>query len=297
MRRSPVYLGRRDSRQKIRGQWVDLAQVEAALATADGVREAAVRIHPGPGDEPRIVGYVVPADGAAPTWTDLREHLVTRLPAAALPGAFVQLAALPLTDSGKVDRSALPLPGGERPDLAEPYVAPRSALESAVAAIWIDVLGIDRVGVHDRFLDLGGESLALGRVHARLQARLGREVSIVSLFDLATVEAVAAHLERGDRAGASRVRAPRRRKPGARRAGGAVYTGAVDGPPSAVRKEDPMAVGEAPIKQAITWIDEQLHVNPGANRAKLVDEAGRRFDLTPLDADFLARHLAERKAP
>jgi hypothetical protein len=58
-----------------------------------------------------------------------------------------------------------------------------------------------------------------------------------------------------------------------------------------------MAVGEAPIKQAIKWIDEQLHANPGANRAKLVDEAGRRFDLTPLDADFLVRHLAERKAP
>ena len=58
-----------------------------------------------------------------------------------------------------------------------------------------------------------------------------------------------------------------------------------------------MAVGEAPIKQAIKWIDEQLQANPGANRTKLVDEAGRRFDLTPLDADFLVRHLAERKAP
>ena len=58
-----------------------------------------------------------------------------------------------------------------------------------------------------------------------------------------------------------------------------------------------MAVGEAPIKQAITWIEEQLQANPGANRTKLVDEAGRRFDLTPLDADFLVRHLAERKAP
>jgi hypothetical protein len=162
---------------------------------------------------------------------------------------------------------------------------------------YTNTLGVDRVGVHDRFLDLGGESLALGRVHARLQALLGREVSIVSLFDLATVEAVAAHLERGDHAGVPRALAPRRRKPGARRAGGAVYTGAVDGPPRAVRKEDPMAVGEAPIKQAITWIDEQLQANPGANRARLVDEAGRRFDLTPLDADFLARHLAERKAP
>ncbi len=189
------HLGRLDARVKIRGQWVDLAEVEAALLGAEGVGEAAARVYPGVSDEPRLVGYVVPHGEPAPRVSTLRAHLAARLPPAAVPVAFVILASLPLTDNGKVDRAALPPPALERPDLDTGFVPPRSGLEQAIAAIWAEVLQLERVGNHDPFFDLGGDSLSLTRVHGRLEGHLGITLSIVELFEHPTIHSLARHLE------------------------------------------------------------------------------------------------------
>jgi amino acid adenylation domain-containing protein len=187
------FLGRTDGQVKIRGYRVEPAEVEAALLAHTEVWEAAVGVGNGPGGEPRLVGYFVAAgDGTDPA--ALREHLRARLPDYMVPAALVRLDALPLTSNGKVDRRALPAP----PD-ADPaaYVAPRTAAEEALAAVWAEVLGVERVGVRDDFFELGGHSLSAARLVARVRERLGRELSLGELFRGATVERLARALEGG----------------------------------------------------------------------------------------------------
>jgi amino acid adenylation domain-containing protein len=190
------HLGRRDARLKIRGQWVDLAEVEAALLGAQGVHEAAVRVHGGATGEPRLVAYIVPRDDPGPATSAVRAYLAARLSAAAVPASFVTVARLPLTRNGKVDRAALPSPSSDRPDLETEFVSPRTGLERAIAAMWAEVLELEAIGVYDNFFDLGGDSLGLSRVHGRLQDRLGTEFSIATLFEHLTIDALAGYLDR-----------------------------------------------------------------------------------------------------
>jgi amino acid adenylation domain-containing protein len=189
------HLGRRDSRTKIRGEWVDLAEVEAAMLEVEGVREAAARVHADGAGEPVLVGYAVPEDGHGHLVRALRAHLAARLPAPSVPAAFVLLVRLPLTDNGKLDRAALPAPGRERPDLETEFVPPGTGTEQAIAAIWAEVLELDRVGVNDHFFEVGGDSLRLTRVQARLRLRLGSELPLVTLFEYPTIQALARHLD------------------------------------------------------------------------------------------------------
>jgi hypothetical protein len=149
-------------------------------------------------DEPgerRLVAYVVGPAGA----DELRAHLRRALPEPMVPSAFVPLAALPLSPSGKVERRALPAPdpaaGGER------YLAPRTPVERALAAIWADALRLERVGVRDDFLAIGGHSLVATRVVARIRAELDGDVGVTTLFENPTIEALAPFLSRrADRA-------------------------------------------------------------------------------------------------
>ncbi|HEY0604618.1 MAG TPA: beta-ketoacyl synthase N-terminal-like domain-containing protein, partial [Herpetosiphonaceae bacterium] len=124
----------------------------------------------------------------------LRSFLRERLPEYMLPGVFVTLDALPLTANGKVDRRALPVPEAGRDESATPLVAPRSGIEQAIAAVWQDVLGVERVGVHDNFFDLGGHSLLLAQVHTRLRELLRADLALVDLFRYPTISALAAYL-------------------------------------------------------------------------------------------------------
>jgi acyl carrier protein len=113
-----------------------------------------------------------------------------------VPPAWMELEKLPVTPNGKLDRKALPEPELARPDLADSYVAPRDEAEQAIAEIWQEVLGLERVGVHDKFFHLGGHSLLLVRVHARLQERFGRELSMMDLFRYPDIGSLAQHLSR-----------------------------------------------------------------------------------------------------
>ena len=198
------HLGRLDARARIRGQWVDLADVEAALAELPGIAEAAVRTHVDAAGDVHLVACVVartpPGAGPALTLGAVRRALATRLPDAAMPTALVHLPALPLGATGKVDRAALPEPSGERPQLDVPFIAPRPGLETAVAEIWAEVLGLDRIGLDDPFLDLGGDSLRLGQVHARLQAHLPEplpsKLTFEALFDYSTIRQLTQYLQK-----------------------------------------------------------------------------------------------------
>jgi acyl carrier protein len=186
-------LGRVDHQVKIRGFRIELGEIETALATLPDVRSAVVHVHEDASGDRRLVAYVIPAD-APPTVSALRTALKETLPEYMVPSLFEFLTAFPLTPNGKVDRKALPAPSSTRPELTADCILPRNAVEQRVGAIWQEVLGVPRVGVRDNFFDLGGHSLLVIKVHVKLQQAFDREISIVDMFRLPTIEALAQHL-------------------------------------------------------------------------------------------------------
>ncbi|MEV0383888.1 amino acid adenylation domain-containing protein [Nonomuraea sp. NPDC050643] len=184
------YLGRVDTQVKLRGFRVELGEIETVLAAHPGVSVAAAAVR---GD--RLAVYAVAA-GAEPPATEVRAWLATRLPGYMVPDTVVFLNRLPLGTSGKIDRSRLPEPPLTRPDLGRPYVAPSTATERRLAAIWTQALGLPEVGRHDNFFDLGGNSIRLLAVLAALREH-GQDggVGLVDLFRHPTVAALAAHLD------------------------------------------------------------------------------------------------------
>jgi amino acid adenylation domain-containing protein len=190
------FLGRADHQAKIRGFRVEPAEVEAALERHPAVREACVVVSDDASGGRRLVAYLT---GGAADAAPLRAHLRERLPEYMVPGAFVFLDALPLSPNGKVDRRALPAPGAV--GSADAYVAPRTRAEVELAAIWAEVLGVERVGAHDHFFDLGGHSLHAMRVISRTRHTLGVELPLRALFEAPVLEAFAARVD-GHAAGA-----------------------------------------------------------------------------------------------
>lgn len=183
-----VYLGRSDFQVKLRGMRIETGEIEAALAALPEVREAAVVLDRHDG-EPRLVAHLVAADGAALAVETLRTRLAAVLPEALIPAVFVPHAALPLSPNGKLDRAALAraVPGAR---VGPAFVAPRTEEEATIAAIWAEVLGQAEVGVTTDFFALGGHSLLLVQVAARLRDAFEVEVSLRRLFNARTVEAM-----------------------------------------------------------------------------------------------------------
>ncbi|NNF93561.1 MAG: amino acid adenylation domain-containing protein, partial [Altererythrobacter sp.] len=168
------FIGRRDHQVKVRGFRIELGEIEAALGRLQPVQEAVVLLREDrPGDK-RVVAYVVAEGEQAGLVEELRTQLKRELPDYMLPSAFVLLDALPLTPNGKVDRAALPAPEAADHLTAE-YVAPRTPTEEILAGIWAEVLGVERVGVHDDFFELGGHSLLATQVISRVRQALGVE--------------------------------------------------------------------------------------------------------------------------
>jgi amino acid adenylation domain-containing protein len=181
------YLGRLDHQVKIRGFRIELGEIEAVLAQHPAVRESTVLAHEDSSGDKRLDAYFVPLNGSAPGNDELRRFLQTRLPEPMLPSAFIALDALPLTPNGKIDRRALPAPDNNRPLLEKEYVAPRTPVEEALAAIWAEVLNLDRVGVHDNFFDLGGHSLLATQLVSRVRAALQVDLPLRELFEAPTL--------------------------------------------------------------------------------------------------------------
>jgi hypothetical protein len=198
------YLGRLDHQVKLRGFRIELGEIEAAIAAQPGVRETVVVVREDRPGEKLLIAYLAAAAGAVPpTAAALRAALRARLPDYMVPADFVVLPALPLSSNGKIDRRALPAPPRERPELGAAFVAPESPTEQTLAALWCEVLGRERVGVADNFFDLGGHSLRLGQVHARLQPLFAHPPALVELFHYPTIRALAAQLDRAPAATAA----------------------------------------------------------------------------------------------
>ncbi|MER5733146.1 amino acid adenylation domain-containing protein [Streptomyces sp. NPDC002138] len=195
------FLGRADGQVKIRGFRIETGEIEAALVAHPAVGDAAVVVHTdgeGAGSGRTVlVAHVVPAPGVpAPGAEELRAHLAASLPEHMLPAAFTSLTALPLTANGKVDRKALPAPAAERRmATGTEYEAPATVTEEVLAEVWEELLGVERVGVHDNFFALGGDSLLALRMASRINAVFGTELSPRSLFDRPTVAETAYAVE------------------------------------------------------------------------------------------------------
>ncbi len=171
----------------MRGFRVELGEIEAALLAHPDVQDAAV-LALGEGGDRRLVGYVV-GDPC-----ELRGYLKEKLPEYMVPSSFVTLDALPLTPNGKIDRRALAKIELERTVEADGYVAPRTPVETQLAAIWSEVLGLETVGVQDDFFDLGGHSLLATQLVSRVRETFGVELPLRRFFEIATVESLAAEL-------------------------------------------------------------------------------------------------------
>jgi amino acid adenylation domain-containing protein len=194
------YLGRLDHQVKVRGFRIELGEIEAVLREQSGMRAGIRDVvvlarEDAPGDG-RLVAYLITEPGASPNISELRNLLRERLPDYMIPSAFVTLQSFPLTPNGKVDRHALPPPERTRPELDAGYVTPRNDLEQALADIWQKVLGIESVGVHDNFFDLGGHSLMLAKAHTQMQELFNRELPMIELFKYPTISAQAEYLSR-----------------------------------------------------------------------------------------------------
>jgi amino acid adenylation domain-containing protein len=186
------FLGRIDQQVKIRGFRIELGEIETALAGHPSVRQAVACVREGDGG-PRLVAYVVAADGPPDTArlsAELRTHLRAHLPKPMVPGMFVFLPVLPLTPNGKIDRRALPEPGRTTGD--EAGVAPRNAVEASLAAVWSELLGVDRPAINDNFFDLGGHSLQAFRVVSRVSEIFGVEIPVRTIFEAPTLAGFAA---------------------------------------------------------------------------------------------------------
>ncbi|WP_050498700.1 non-ribosomal peptide synthetase [Serratia marcescens] len=192
------YLGRNDQQVKIRGFRIECGEIEAALATHPAVREAVVDAR-AVGDDKRLVAWVVPAaDVAEDTLAGaLRQHVSAALPDYMVPSAWVVVAALPLSPNGKLDRRALPEPQGAQSQAA--YEAPQGEHETLLAAIWRELLNVERVGRHDNFFELGGHSLLAVRLTNRLQ-QMEWQLPLQVLFANPTLLALAQQLRRTDEA-------------------------------------------------------------------------------------------------
>ncbi|HCE6673880.1 TPA: pyoverdine non-ribosomal peptide synthetase PvdD [Pseudomonas aeruginosa] len=189
------YIGRIDHQVKVRGFRIELGEIEAALAGLAGVRDAVVLAHDGVGGT-QLVGYVVAdsAEDAERLRESLRESLKRHLPDYMVPAHLMLLERMPLTVNGKLDRQALPQPDASLSQQA--YRAPGSELEQRIAAIWAEILGVERVGLDDNFFELGGHSLLATRVISRVRQEQQLDASLKALFERPVLEAFAQGLER-----------------------------------------------------------------------------------------------------
>ncbi len=232
---SIVYLGRLDHQVKLHGYRIELGEIESALSRFDFISQAAVIVREDTPNDRRIVAYLV-TTGVKPDAEELKERLKETLPQFMLPSTFVSLPALPLTPNGKIDRNGLPKPTTSTKRTAtKTVVAPENDIEVTIADCWKQTLGIEAVGRNENFFDIGGNSILLLDVLARLnkQVAIPQKVKITDVFRYSTVEALAGYLSKTaqpatpannttpnisttgtDRAGSRRAAMNRRRRPG-----------------------------------------------------------------------------------
>ena len=189
-----MFYGRKDGQVSVRGFRVELGEIEANIKEMNAVSNCvAILREDGQGDQ-RLVAYYVLKPGHDASISDWRNYLRSKLPEYMVPQHFVELESIPLTPNGKVDRKALPKPEADGAS-EQGYVAPRTETEQKIAAVWQEVLKLERVGVQDDFFDLGGHSLLATQVLSRLNQSLNIKLPLRKLFEARTVEAMARLIE------------------------------------------------------------------------------------------------------
>jgi len=187
------FLGREDFRIKIRGYRIEAGEIEAALNQHPAVRSCVVTAFGEDIRQKRLVAYVIPQQNAAPETCELRQFLSQKLPEYMLPSAFVMLEALPLSANGKVDHKALPAP--DAAFLPKTFVAPNTPVEKVLAGIWAEILGVEKISIHDNFfIDLGGHSLLATQIISAVRDTFGVDVPMRSFFESPTASEQAAAL-------------------------------------------------------------------------------------------------------
>jgi amino acid adenylation domain-containing protein len=257
------FLGRIDSQVKIRGFRIELGEIEATLRKHPEVLHAVVVIHQEAPRQKRLVAYVVGREGVAPNINELKSWLKDRLPAYMAPSDWITLDELPRTPSGKINRAALPAPAAEQTFETAIYSAPRTIVEELLAAIWQQVLKLERVSRDDNFFWLGGHSLLATRITSRIRDTFHIELPVRVLFESPTVKELAARVEQLTQAG-----------------------GAVEAPPLQSRSENqPLTLSHA---QERLWFLDQL--TPGSNAYNL---PVAMYISADLNQQALAQALAE----
>jgi aryl carrier-like protein len=188
------YVGRNDHQVKVRGYRIELGEIEARLLEHPGIDEAVVLAREDVPGEKRLVGYYTSKQQELGV-EQLRSYLTTKLPEYMVPVAYVRLESLPLTPNGKLDRKGLPAPDSRAYAVRE-YEPAQGALEQALADIWSEVLGVERVGRHDNFFELGGHSLLMVRVLEKMRVR-GLQAAVQHIFSASSLAAFATHVTRG----------------------------------------------------------------------------------------------------
>ena len=190
------YMGRADQQVKIRGFRIEIGEVQSAITRLASVRESFVTVSDLSDGQKELVAYVIPSNGKDLANDTLRRELESALPSYMVPSKFIFLERMPLTGNGKIDRSALPAARAMRPKMETPFHSPQNEMEHGIAIIYQEVLNVDKVGIDDDFFDLGGNSLKLAEVHARLEQLTGRRFSVAELFLNTTVRELAEFLGR-----------------------------------------------------------------------------------------------------
>lgn len=187
------YLGRIDNQVKIRGFRIELGEIETVLCAHAAVRDCAVVALGDVTGGNRLVAYVAGQQKDPLPIDELRSFLKSKLPDHMIPSVFVAIDALPLTAHGKVDRKALALPDESRPELSREFVSPRNAVEAALAEIWTEVLGVNKIGIDDNYFALGGDSIRSIQIRVKAADR-GLNFTLQQLFKLQTIRELASEL-------------------------------------------------------------------------------------------------------
>ncbi|MDZ8257280.1 amino acid adenylation domain-containing protein [Nostoc sp. ChiQUE01b] len=185
------FIGRVDHQVKIRGFRIELGEIESVLCQHLQVQQAVVSVQED-NDNKFLIAYIVPKQTLSVS--ELQRFLREKLPEYMMPATFIMLKALPLTPNGKVNRRELPESNGDRPELAATYEPPQTEVEQAIANIWQQMLHVEKVGIYDNFFDLGGHSLLLVQIHAKLREILHTDISVINLFEYPTINSLAKYL-------------------------------------------------------------------------------------------------------
>jgi amino acid adenylation domain-containing protein len=185
------YLGRIDNQVKIRGFRIELGEIEATITLHQNIHQTVVIAKEDNSGDKRLVAYIVPHPEQTVTTEEIRGFLKEKLPQYMIPSTFIFIEALPLTTNGKIDHRALPAPEQARSEPEETFVAPRNQLELQLATIWQNVLGIQNIGIHDNFFDLGGQSLLAVRLFAEIHKSFNQKLTLSTILQASTIEQLA----------------------------------------------------------------------------------------------------------